>query len=151
MSGLFCSIIPEMTRCSAGADEAEEMGIEFDQDLGCQVCHDQGEGFRECGDVPIGDRHAIFDPIDQDIFLCDLRCLLVIIHAEHLSGAELCAGDAEDARSRPDVEDVQFREILILKTYRFDGLQAHPRGGVLAGAECHAGIDLDDDVRADSG
>ncbi len=66
---------PRDDEMSAGADEADEMGIEFDQDLRRQVRHDQVEGFRECGDVPIGDLDAVFDLVDQDIFPCDLRRL----------------------------------------------------------------------------
>ncbi len=53
---------PRDDEIAAGADEADEMGTELDQDLRRQVCHDQVEGLRERGDVPVGDRRRGLRP-----------------------------------------------------------------------------------------
>ena len=130
------------------SEQADQMGSELDEDLRRYVRHDQIKGFRQGGDIAIPDLDTVVHLIDPGVNSCDLHGFLVDVHAEDLLGVQFRAGDAEDARPRSDIEDAPLIDCSVPEEDLFDCLQTHPCRGVLAGAEGHAGVDLNDDVPA---
>ena len=82
-------------------------------------------------------------PLIRRVLRRRLHGLRVGVEREDARGAELGGGDGEDAGAATEVEHGHAGPHEF-----FEGAQAHRRRRVLAGAERHAGVDLDDRLAA---